>query len=124
MEKQENEKLDINLLAGGAVKEAIEYALDDIFQNIKDLNTKAEKARKLTLTIEFKPDESRQVIKTSVNTKTSLVPVNSISTQLLLDKVGNKTVATELLKQNPNQIDFDDLEKQNKKIISMQKEAR
>ena len=124
MEKQENEKLDINLLAGGAVKEAIEYALEDIFQNIKDLNTKAEKARKLTLTIEFKPDESRQVIKTSVNTKTSLVPVNSISTQLLLDKVGNKTVATELLKQNPNQIDFDDLEKQNKKIISMQKEAR
>lgn len=124
MEKQEDEKLDINLLAGGAVKEAIEYALDDIFQNIKDLNTKAEKARKLTLTIEFKPDESRQVIKTSVNTKTSLVPVNSISTQLLLDKVGNKTVATELLKQNPNQIAFDDLEENNKKIISMPKEAR
>lgn len=123
MENQENEKLDINALAGGAVKEAIEYALEDIFQNIKDLNTKAEKARKLTLTIEFKPDESRQVIKTSVNTKTSLVPVNSISTQLLLDKVGNKTVATELLKQNPNQIAIEDLE-DNKKIISMTKEAR
>ena len=123
MENQENEKLDINALAGGAVKEAIEYALEDIFQNIKDLNTKAEKARKLTLTIEFKPDESRQVIKTSVNTKTSLVPVNSISTQLLLDKVGNKTVATELLKQNPNQIGFEDLEKENKKIISIAKEA-
>lgn len=124
MENQGNEKLDINLLAGGAVKEAIEYALEDIFQNIKDLNTKAEKPRKLTLTIEFKPDESRQVIKTSVNTKTTLVPVNSISTQLLLDKVGNKTVATELLKQNPNQIAFDDLEKKDKKIISMSKEAR
>lgn len=123
MEKEDDEKLDINLLAGGAVREAIEYALDDIFQNIKDLNTKAEKARKLTLTIEFKPDESRQVIKTSFNTKTSLVPVNSISTQLLLDKVGNKTVATELLKQNPNQIAIEDLE-DNKKIISMPKEAR
>lgn len=123
MENEEDEKLDINLLAGGAVREAIEYALDDIFQNIKDLNTKAEKARKLTLTIEFKPDESRQVIKTSFNTKTSLVPVNSISTQLLLDKVGNKTVATELLKQNPNQIAIEDLE-DNKKIISMPKEAR
>lgn len=123
MEHEEDEKLDINLLAGGAVKEAIEYALEDIFQNIKDLNTKAEKARKLTITIEFKPDESRQVIKTSVNTKTSLVPVNSISTQLLLDKVGNKTVATELLKQNPNQMAIEDLE-DNKKIISMTKEAR
>jgi len=124
MENQVDEKLDISMLAGGAVKEAIEYALEDIFQNIKDLNTQAEKARKLTLTIEFKPDESRQVIKTSVNTKTSLVPVNAISTQLLLDKIGNKTVATELLKQNPNQIGFDDLEKENEKVISMQKEAR
>ena len=123
MENQESEKLDINALAGGAVKEAIEYALEDIFQNIKDLNTKAEKARKLTLTIEFKPDESRQVIKTSVNTKTSLVPVNSISTQLLLDKVGNKSVATEWLKQNPHQRGFEDLEKENKKIISIAKEA-
>ncbi len=123
MESEENEKLDINLLAGGAVREALEYALDDIFQNIKDLNTKAEKARKLTLTIEFKPDESRQVIKTSFNTKTSLVPVNSICTQLLLDKVGNETVATELLKQNPNQMAIEDLE-DNKKIISMSKEAR
>lgn len=121
--ESEEEKLDINLLAGGAVREALEYALDDIFQNIKDLNTKAEKSRKLTLTIEFKPDESRQVIKTSFNTKTSLVPVNSICTQLLLDKVGNKTVATELLKQNPNQIAIEDLE-DSKKIISMPKEAR
>lgn len=123
MENQVDEKLDISMLAGGAVKEAIEYALEDIFQNIKDLNTKAEKARKLTLTIEFKPDESRQVIRTSVNTKTSLVPVNSISTQLLLDKVGSKTVATELLKQNPNQMAIEDLG-DNEKIISMQKEVR
>lgn len=123
MENQVDEKLDISMLAGGAVKEAIEYALEDIFQNIKDLNTKAEKTRKLTLTIEFKPDESRQVIKTSVNTKTSLVPVNSISTQLLLDKVGSKTIATELLKQNPNQMAIEDLE-DNEKIISMQKEVR
>lgn len=123
MENQLDEKLDISMLAGGAVKEAIEYALEDIFQNIKDLNTKAEKARKLTLTIEFKPDESRQVIKTSVNTKTSLVPVNSISTQLLLDKVGSKTVATELLKQNPNQMAIEDLG-DNEKVISMQKEVR
>lgn len=123
MENQVDEKLDISMLAGGAVKEAIEYALEDIFQNIKDLNTKAEKTRKLTLTIEFKPDESRQVIKTSVNTKTSLVPVNSISTQLLLDKVGSKTVATELLKQNPNQMAIEDLG-DNEKVISMQKEVR
>lgn len=123
MENQVDEKLDISMLAGGAVKEAVEYALEDIFQNIKDLNTQAEKTRKLTLTIEFKPDESRQVIKTSVNTKTSLVPVNSISTQLLLDKVGNKTVATELLKQNPNQMAIEDLA-DNEKVVSMQKEVR
>lgn len=120
METEKIEKLDINKLAGGAIQEAIEFALEECFDNIKDPNTEPEKARKLTITMELKPDESRQIIKTKVSTKTNLVPVNSITTQLLLDKVGNKTVATELLKHDPNQIDIDELDN----VIEMNKEAK
>jgi hypothetical protein len=96
MENQ-NERLDMNELAGGAVKEAIDYGLVEIFKNIKDPNTQAEKSRKLTVVIDFKPDESRQVIKTKISTKTTLIPVNAIATQLLLDKSDNEIVAKELL---------------------------
>lgn len=121
MEKEE--VMDINKLAGGAIQEAIHFALEEVFKNIKDPNTEAEKTRKLTITMELKPDESRQIIKTKTSTKTSLVPVNSITTQLFLDNYGEKIVATELLKQNPNQVSFDEIENE-EKIININKEAK
>ena len=117
------EIMDINKLAGGAIQESIHYALEEIFKNILDPNTEAEKARKLTLTMELKPDDSRQIIKTRMACKTSLVPTNSITTQLLLGKEGDKIAATELLKHDPNQIEFDDLEEDNN-VIKMEKEAK
>ena len=121
MEKEEI--LDINKLAGGAIQEAIHFALGECFENIKDPNTEPEKARKLTITMELKPDETRQIVKTKTTCKTTLVPVNSITTQLLLDKNGDKVVATELLKHDPNQIDFDELS-ENSNVIKMNKEAK
>lgn len=120
--KEKEENFNINELAGGAIQEAISFALKDVFENIKDPNTDAEKARKLTITMELKPDESRQIIKTKISCKTNLVPVNSIITQLFLDKDGDKVVAKELLKHDPNQVDFSELETENDKIIKM-KEA-
>lgn len=129
--KNENEEiLDINQLAGGAIQEAIHFALGEVFENIKDPNTEPEKARKLTIVMELKPDENRQVIKTKTTCKTSLVPVNSITTSLFLDKNGEKVVATELFKQNPNQIDFDELIVQNNikdeknNVIKINKETK
>lgn len=121
---ESEETLDINKLAGGAIQEAIHFALGECFENIKDPNTEAEKVRKLTITIDLKPDETRQIIKTNVSCKTKLVPVNSITTQLLLDKSGDKVVATELLKHNPNQIGFDELEENNSNVINMEKGAK
>lgn len=121
MEKEEI--LDINRLAGGAIQEAIHFALEECFENIKDPNTEPEKVRKLTITMELKPDETRQIVKTKTTCKTTLVPVNSITTQLLLDKDGDKVVATELLKHDPNQIDFNELS-ENSNVIKMNKEAK
>lgn len=125
---KEKEILDINELAGGAVQEAITFALGEIFENIKDPNTQAEKARKLNITLELKPDETRQIIKMRTTCRTVLVPVNSITTQLLLDRDGNKLVAKELLKNDPNQIDFNEITQEkniedNNKILEMNKEA-
>lgn len=120
---ESEEIMDINKLAGGAIQESIHYGLEEVFKNILDPNTEPEKARKLTITIELKPDESRQVIKTKTTCKTSLVPTNSITTQMLLGKEGEKIVATELLKHDPNQVSFDEIE-DNEKIINLNKEAK
>lgn len=109
MEKEEN--IDISTLAGGAIQEQLKYGLNEIFKNILDPNTEAEKVRKLVLTLEFKPDESRQIIKNKASCKTTLCPTNAVTTQMLLGRNGEKIVASELLKHDPNQIAFDELEK-------------
>ena len=121
MEKEEI--MDINKLAGGAIQESIHYGLEEVFKNILDPNTEPEKASKLTIVMELKPDESRQVIKTKTTCKTTLVPTNSITTQMLLGKEGEKIVATELLKHDPNQVSLEEYE-DNNKIINLNKEAK
>lgn len=117
---EKNETMDINKLAGGAIQEAINFALEEIFKNIKDPNTEAERSRKLQITLDFKPDETRQIIKTKIATKQTLVPVNSITTQLFLDSNGEDIVATELTKQDPNQVSIDDYN--DSKIVNLNKE--
>lgn len=123
-----NEKVNINQLAGGAIEEAINFGLEEVFKNILDPNTEAEKTRKLTISIEIKPDETRQLLKTKIACKPTLVPANSITTQLLLGREGEKIVANELLKNDPNQMNFDDLVQQEKykknNLIEMNREAR
>lgn len=125
----ENEIVNLNNLAGGAIQEAINFGLEEVFENILDPNTEAEKARKLTIVIDIKPDETRQILKTKITCKPTLVPANSITTQMLLGREGDKIVANELTKNNPNQMNFDDLEKENEKgdndnVIPLEREVR
>ena len=133
MKNEDKENIDINTLAGGAIQESIKYGLEEIFENILDPNTDAEKVRKLTLTLEFRPDESRQVVKLKQSCKTSLCPTNAVTTQMLLGRNGEKIVASELLKHDPNQIAFDEtgkldndkeIDERPNNIIEMNREVR
>lgn len=125
MKMEETENIDISKIAGGAVAESIKFGLDEVFENILDPNTDPEKVRKLTLVFEFKPDESRQVIKTKTSCKTTLCPTNAITTQMLIGRSGDKIVAEELLKHDPNQIGIEDLENEgSNNVININKEAR
>lgn len=47
----ENEIVNLNNLAGGAIQEAINFGLEEVFENILAPNTEAEKARKLTIRV-------------------------------------------------------------------------
>ena len=40
---EQSEIMDIDKLAGGTIQEAIHFALGEVFENIKDPNTEAEK---------------------------------------------------------------------------------
>ena len=52
-------------MARGAIQERADYEMSSLLNNILDPNTSATAARKLTITLTLKPDDTRQNIKES-----------------------------------------------------------
>ena len=78
---QEN-RTSILQMARGAIQERVDYEVGKAVDNILDLNTDPTAKRKITLTIEMKPDENRQYIKISASAKSALAPVLPVGTTL------------------------------------------
>ena len=98
-------EVNILELGQGAIQEQINGEVNRIMANVLDPNTDAKTARKLTITLTFKPDENREVVSCSAQAKSNLAPVKAITTSLIVesDKDGNP-IAAELTKNDPNQI--------------------
>ena len=104
------DKLSFSTLAGGGVEEKLQYALDEIAENIADPNTDAKKVRKVTMTLTLKPNEKRTIANLDIDVKTSLVSPVGISTTLMIDRDCNgKAVASEIYGNNSTQgvLDFE-----------------
>lgn len=99
-------KINMETFCQGALSEQMNQVMQEITRNIQDPNTDAEKARKLTMTITFKPNEDRTLVKTEIQTKSSLVPSVPVKTTMVMGK-DLKTGAVELAeyaKQVPGQM--------------------
>lgn len=55
-----------------------------VARNIMDPNTDPEKARKVTITLTFKPDKSRRHVKTSLGVNVALAPPLADETMMLV----------------------------------------
>jgi hypothetical protein len=102
--------LSFATLAGGGVEEKLQYALNEVAENIADPNTDAKKARKVTMTLTLKPNEQRTIANLEVDVKTSLAAPMGISTTLMIDRDNDgKIVASEIYGNDPDQgvIDFE-----------------
>lgn len=77
--------IDFNIaeLQEGAIQEKIEKEVERIMSNILDLDTDATKKRKLTITIDFTPDENRQVLSLDAQVKSTVAPQVSVGTTML-----------------------------------------
>jgi hypothetical protein len=105
MEKQ-IEGIELDSIAGGAVRELFADAMKSVVANIQDPNTDYKEARKISVELTFKPEEDRKSasIKISVNRKTS--PVKSVKTFFYLGMQNGEPVAME---HNPQQMTFDSM---------------
>lgn len=70
--QQELKSASIVSLNGGAIPELFAYELNRVMANIDDHNTSPDQKRKITIEVEFKPNESREQIETSIAVKSKL----------------------------------------------------
>lgn len=84
--------LDVMKLADGTIVEKLNRELEKISQNIIDKNTYPKKERKITLTLSFKPTESRDFVKTTITTKTTLATETEVDTIILVGKDGEGNI--------------------------------
>lgn len=94
-------KLDLSALGEGGLQEKV-------FDNILDPNTDGKVARKLVITLTMKADETREVVSTSMDVKSTLAPQTGVATTVLVGKKDGKTYANELKSNIPGQMFFDD----------------
>ena len=97
-------KKSILQMARGAIQERADYEITKILENILDPNTSATAARKLTLTLTLKPDDTRQNIAVGVVAKSTLAATNSVTTSLY---VADEETIVEMVPQVPGQLDMD-----------------
>ena len=80
------EKFLLEDFAGGAVAERIGSAIQRVYENIANPNMDAEKARKLTIELTFKPDKNdRTDVDVTAIVKTSLQPEKAISSRMIVE---------------------------------------
>ena len=116
----EDVKSSILQMAKGAIQERVDYEVAKVIDNILDMNTDPKTKRKITLTIELKPDDNRQFIALSASAKSTLAPVVPIGTTLGIaaDKNG-EMVIVETVPQIPGQMNMDGEEQSAPKLLKL-----
>lgn len=78
--------INLEEFAGGALSAQVNKVIEEVTANIQDPNTDPEKARKITITIDFKPSKGRDYASTKVSAKATLAPVTAIETGMVMGK--------------------------------------
>lgn len=103
--------INLEQFAGGRFTQQINRALETVTKNIQDPNTDATAARKVTVTLTFKPNEQREFVTAGVVTKTTLAPELGAVTALSVGKdiATGEVEAVEIGNQIPGQLSVEDV---------------
>lgn len=97
--------------AGGKLSVQLNKALEKVTENIQDPNTDAQKVRKINVSISLKPNDERNFVATTVETKLGLAPELGATTALSMgrDLRTGEVEAVEILNQIPGQMNVNDV---------------
>ena len=97
--------------AGGKLSVQLNKALEKVTENIQDPNTDAQKVRKINVSISLRPNDERNFVSTTVETKLSLALELGATTALSMgrDLRTGEVEAVEIFNQIPGQMNVDDV---------------
>lgn len=97
--------------AGGKLSVQLNKALEKVTENIQDPNTDAQKIRKINVSISLRPNDERNFVSTTVETKLSLAPELGATTALSMGKDlrTGEVEAVEIFNQIPGQMNVEDV---------------
>lgn len=97
--------------AGGKLSVQLNKALEKVTENIQDPNTDAQKVRKINVSISLRPNDERNFVSTTVETKLSLAPELCATTALSMgrDLRTGEVEAIEIFNQIPGQMSVNDV---------------
>lgn len=103
--------INLEQFAGGKLSVQLNKALEKITENVQDPNTDAQKVRKINVSISFRPNDERNFVATTVETKLSLAPELGATTALSMgrDFRTGEVEAVEIFNQIPGQMNVDDV---------------
>lgn len=101
-------------MCNGAFQERADYEMSRLIENIMDANTSPTAKRKLTITLELQPDDSRQNISVKCNVKSQLAATNPVVTMLY---AASEDQVVEMVPQIPGQVAFDGTEQEGPAIL-------
>lgn len=103
--------INLEQFAGGKLSVQFNKALEKITENVQDPNTDAQKVRKINVSISFRPNDERNFVATTVETKLSLAPELGATTALSMgrDLRTGEVEAIEIFNQIPGQMSINDV---------------
>lgn len=103
--------INLEQFAGGKLSVQLNKALEKITENVQDPNTDAQKVRKINVSISFRPNDERNFVATTVETKLSLAPELGATTALSMgrDLRTGEVEAVKIFNQIPGQMNVDDV---------------
>ena len=103
--------INLEQFAGGKLSVQLNKALEKVTENIQDPNTDAQKVRKINVSISFRPNDERNFVATTVETKLSLAPELGATTALSMgrDLRTGEVEAIEIFNQIPGQMSVNDV---------------
>ena len=110
----EEQYVSLDTIGQGAAVELFNDELSKVLKNIQDLNTKPTITRRITMTVDIKPDEDRSFGTVLIQAQSKLAPSKGVGTAIYIGMKAGSPVATE---RDNRQLTFDD------NVVGMKKES-